>query len=208
MPFDLEPGNIVYPEFRFFGAGAWGHEMLGRLEGLQNLPNVQLTKAEEGGPAPLDQSDMSVLFAMRAATLSVYPHEHHAAVLRASRGEDIAEGLRMLIGLLRVPAYINMDWGDVGPFLRGAKSVHLRIAVGSTAKEAAARLVQNPPPGERFIVCISGTEDMDMDELEEAISLIDEKLPPRSNLLMGFAVGVAIDQAEGAKVAVFGVIDS
>ena len=167
--------GVVTKPFRFERA----HRMNSAIEGIKRLaacvdsliviPNEHLRKLCPDGKLPLKEA-----FAMADQVL--------------------VEGVRNISELIKVPAYINLDFADVSAVMRGAGYAHL--GVGSAqgedkARVAAEQAVSSPllettiDGANGLIINIRASEDIDLDEVEAAVDMITETASPAARVIWG-----------------------
>ena len=135
-------------------------------------------------------------------SLIVIPNEHLKKVkpdfkLReafAMADQVLVEGVRNISELIKVPAYINLDFADVSAVMRGAGYAHLGVgkATGADkAQEAARQAVSSPllettiDGANGLIINIRASDDINLEEVEAAVDLITENADPGARVIWG-----------------------
>ena len=120
----------------------------------------------------------------------------------AMADQVLLEGVRNITELIKVPAFINLDFADVSAVMRGAGYAHLGVgkAKGAEkAKMAAQQAVSSPllettiDGANGLIINIRASEDIDLDEVEEAVDLITETADPAARVIWGILLDAAMD---------------
>ena len=167
--------GVVTKPFRFERA----HRMNSALEGIKRLaacvdsliviPNEHLRKLTPDGKLPIKQA-----FALADQVL--------------------VEGVRNISELIKVPAYINLDFADVSAVMRGAGYAHLGVGTAqgeNKARQAAEQAVSSPlletsiDGADGLIINIRASEDIDLEEVEAAVDMITETANPSARVIWG-----------------------
>ncbi|GAB4442269.1 MAG: cell division protein FtsZ [bacterium] len=100
--------------------------------------------------------------------------------------------------LITIPGYINIDFADVKTIMQetGLALIGTGVASGEgRAREAAQKAVSNPLLEEislhgakGLLINVFGGEDLGMDEVYEAVSLIKESAHPDANIIFGMTI--------------------
>lgn len=100
--------------------------------------------------------------------------------------------------LITIPGYINIDFADVRSIMQetGLALIGTGVASGECrAREAAQKAISNPLLEEislhgakGLLVNVFGGEDLGMEEVHEAISIIKESAHPEVNIIFGMTV--------------------
>jgi cell division protein FtsZ len=119
----------------------------------------------------------------------------------------LVEGVRNISELIKVPAYINLDFADVSAVMRGAGYAHLGVghAKGDDkAQEAARQAVSSPlletsiDGANGLIINIRASENIDLDEVEAAVDMITETAAPAARVIWG----ILLDESMEDEIAV------
>ena len=96
--------------------------------------------------------------------------------------------------LIKNTGFINLDFADVTTIMKNAGYAHMGVghAAGKGKAEEAARLAVASPLMETSIngargvlINITGSEDMGLDDIESAASLVQEAAHPEANIIFG-----------------------
>ena len=111
--------------------------------------------------------------------------------------DDILKhGVQSISELINVPGYMNLDFADVTSIMRGAGIAHMAIGRGEGKEKAeqAANLVTSSPLLEssikgarRILVNVTIAPDVILDDIDLAMSKIQEQAHPDVNLILGVA---------------------
>ncbi len=161
-PFGFEGGQ------RMKRAMAGIDDLLGKVDSLLVIPNDRLKYA----------TDQKVTF---ANAFEIADEVLHEAVTSIS-------------GLIKNTGFINLDFADVCTIMRGAGYAHMGVghAVGKGKAEDAAQMAISSPLMETSIegahgvlINITGSEDMELDDVETAASLVQAAAHPDANIIFG-----------------------
>ena len=138
-------------------------------------------------------------------SLIVIPNEHLKRLKADNRlpmreafamaDKVLVEGVRNISELIKIPAYINLDFADVSAVMRGAGYAHLGVGYGkgeNKAQDAAAQAICSPllettiDGADGLIINIRASDDIDLDEVESAVEMITEKSDPAARVIWGF----------------------
>ena len=166
--------GVVTKPFKFEGkrrmdqANAGIKELLGRVDSLLIIPNDRLKFA----------TDQKVTLANA--------FEIADDVLR--------QAVTSISNLIKNTGFINLDFADVNCIMRSAGFAHMGVghAAGKGKAEEAARMAVASPLMETSIngahgvlINITGSEDMDLEDVETAASLVQEAAHPDANIIFG-----------------------
>ncbi|MBQ7283803.1 MAG: cell division protein FtsZ, partial [Oscillospiraceae bacterium] len=108
----------------------------------------------------------------------------------------LKQGVESISELINVPAFINLDFADVRAVMKDAGYAHMGVgrATGpDTASQAAHAAIQSPLletsiSGARgVIISITSSQDIGLEEVEEAATLITSSAHPDANIIWGAA---------------------
>ncbi|MBE6895062.1 MAG: cell division protein FtsZ [Ruminococcaceae bacterium] len=108
----------------------------------------------------------------------------------------LKQGVESISELINVPAFINLDFADVRAVMKDAGYAHMGVgrATGENkAAEAAHAAIQSPLletsiSGARgVIISITSSQDIGLEEVEEAATLITSSAHPDANIIWGAA---------------------
>ena len=143
-------------------------ELLGKVDSLLIIPNDRLKYA----------TDQKVTFANA--------FEIADDVLR--------QAVTSISDLIKNTGFINLDFADVTCIMKNAGFAHMGVghAAGKGKAEEAARMAVASPLMETSIngahgvlINITGSEDMGLDDIESAASLVQEAAHPDANIIFG-----------------------
>ncbi|MBP1553712.1 MAG: cell division protein FtsZ, partial [Oscillospiraceae bacterium] len=106
----------------------------------------------------------------------------------------LKQGVESISELINVPAFINLDFADVRAVMKDAGYAHMGVgsATGpNKASEAAHAAIQSPLletsiSGARgVIISITSSQDIGLEEVEEAATLITSSAHPDANIIWG-----------------------
>ena len=166
--------GVVTKPFKFEGkrrmdqANAGIKELLGRVDSLLIIPNDRLKFA----------TDQKVTLANA--------FEIADDVLR--------QAVTSISDLIKNTGFINLDFADVTCIMKNAGFAHMGVgrAAGKGKAEEAARMAVASPLMETSIngargvlINITGSADMDLEDVETAASLVQEAAHPEANIIFG-----------------------
>ena len=120
----------------------------------------------------------------------------------AMADQVLVEGVRNISELIKVPAYINLDFADVSAVMRGAGYAHLGVGYGkgdNKAKDAAEQAVSSPlletsiDGANGLIINIRASDDIDLDDVEAAVDMITETASPAARVIWGILLDESMD---------------
>ena len=186
--------GVVTKPFRFERE----HRMKSAVEGIKRLaacvdsliviPNEHLRNLSPDGKLPMRQA-----FALADQVL--------------------VEGVRNISELIKVPAYINLDFADVSAVMRGAGYAHLGVgrAQGEDkARRASEQAVSSPllettiDGADGLIINIRASEDIDLDDVEAAVDMITETAHPQARVIWGILLDEEMDNEIAVTVIATG----
>ena len=106
----------------------------------------------------------------------------------------LKQGVESISELINVPAFINLDFADVRAVMKDAGYAHMGVgsATGpNKASEAAHAAIQSPLletsiSGARgVIISITSSQDIGLEEVEEAATLLTSSAHPDANIIWG-----------------------
>jgi len=112
----------------------------------------------------------------------------------AKADEVLVDGVRNISELIKVPAYINLDFADVCTVMKGAGYAHLGVGRGQgedKAKLAAQNALVSPLLETRIdganglIINIRASEDLDLGDVDEAVEMITASTDPNAHVIWG-----------------------
>ena len=104
--------------------------------------------------------------------------------------------------LITVPGLINLDFADVTSIMKGAGFAHMGVgsAAGKDKAEEAAKMAIQSPLLESsingahgVILSVIGSEDFELDEIEQAASMIQAAAHPDAHIIFGASISEDAD---------------
>ena len=119
--------------------------------------------------------------------------------------------------LIKNTGFINLDFADVSCIMRNAGFAHMGVghAAGKGKAEEAARMAVASPLMETSIngargvlINITGSEDMDLEDVETAASLVQEAAHPEANIIFGASFDESLEDEIRVTVIATGFEDN
>ena len=104
--------------------------------------------------------------------------------------------------LITVPGLINLDFADITSIMKGAGFAHMGVgsAAGKDKAEEAAKMAIQSPLLESsingahgVILSVIGSEDIELDEIEQAASMIQAAAHPDAHIIFGASISEDAD---------------
>ena len=120
----------------------------------------------------------------------------------AEADEVLLQGVKSISELIKVPGFINLDFADVTSVMKEAGYAHMGVgrAKGKDKAECAANAAVSSPLLETsiagakgVIISITASEDVDLEEVENAAEIITEKAHVDANITWGIAFDSELD---------------
>jgi len=108
--------------------------------------------------------------------------------------EVLLQGVKSISELIKIPGFINLDFADVTSVMKDAGYAHMGVGKASgkdkalTAANAAVRspLLETSIAGAKgVIISITSSEDIDLEEVENAAEIITAQAHPEANITWG-----------------------
>ncbi len=108
----------------------------------------------------------------------------------------LLQGVKSISELIKVPGYINLDFADVTSIMKDAGFAHMGVgrASGKDKAEAAANMAISSPLLETeiagahgVIISITSSEDIGLDEVDAAATIISDAADPSADISWGVA---------------------
>ncbi len=108
----------------------------------------------------------------------------------------LLQGVKSISELIKIPGYINLDFADVTSIMKDAGLAHMGVgrASGKDKAEAAANMAISSPLLETeisaahgVIISITSSEDIGLDEVDAAATIISDAADPSANISWGVA---------------------
>ncbi len=188
--------GVVTKPFKFEGkrrmdqANAGIKELLGRVDSLLIIPNDRLKFA----------TDQKVTLANAFEIAD----------------DVLLQAVTSISNLIKNTGFINLDFADVNCIMRSAGFAHMGVghAAGKGKAEEAARMAVASPLMETSIngahgvlINITGSEDMDLEDVETAASLVQEAAHPDANIIFGASFDDSLDDEIRVTVIATGFED-
>ena len=155
----------------------------------------KMQHAEQGIAALLEQVDSLIIIPNER--LKMVSTERITMANAFEEADNVLrQGVESISELINVPAFINLDFADVRTVMKGAGYAHMGVgsAKGSAKAEVAAKAAVNSPLLETsidgatgLIINITASQDIGMDEVEEASGIVTEFTNPDANIIWGTA---------------------
>ena len=109
----------------------------------------------------------------------------------------LRQAVQSISDLIKIPGLVNLDFADVSAIMRDAGYAHMGVgrAAGKDKAEEAARMAISSPLLETSIngakgvlINIIGSNDIALDEVEKAASLVQQAAHPDANIIFGAAL--------------------
>ena len=120
----------------------------------------------------------------------------------AMADEVLLHGVKSISELIKVPGFINLDFADVTSIMKDAGYAHMGVgsATGKDKAEQAAIAAASSPLLETsiagakgVIISITSSEDIDLEDVEDAASTITAQAHPDANIIWGVAFDPNLD---------------
>ena len=174
--------GVVTKPFKFEGkrrmdqANEGIRDLLGRVDSLLIIPNDRLKYA----------TDQKVTLANAFEIAD----------------DVLKQAVTSISDLIKNTGFINLDFADVTCIMKRAGFAHMGVghAAGKGKAEEAARMAVASPLMETSIngargvlINITGSEDMDLEDVETAASLVQEAAHPEANIIFGASFDENLD---------------
>jgi len=156
-------------------------------------------------------------------SLIVIPNEHLKRLKADGRlpmkeafamaDQVLVEGVRNISELIKVPAYINLDFADVSAVMRAAGYAHLGVGRAKgpdKAQQAAQQAISSPllettiDGASGLIINIRASDDIDLDEVEAAVEMITETADPAARVIWGILMDEGMEDELAVTVIATG----
>lgn len=114
----------------------------------------------------------------------------------------LRQAVQSISELMTVPGMINLDFNDVATIMRNAGFAHMGVGRASgkeKAVEAAKMAIESPlletsiSGAHGVLLNITGSQDMGLDEVEQAASMVQEAAHPDAHIIFGAAIDESLD---------------
>ena len=193
------------------------HEMGALTVGVVTRPfgfegRRRSVQAEEGIQALRDVVDTLIVIPNdRLLQISDKDIKISEAYLKSD--EILANGVRGITGLITNPGIINVDFADVKTILKDAGNAVLGIGRSTgeqRAPNAAQAAISSPlleatmDGAEGVLITITGSEDLKLQEINEAARVITEKADDNAEIIFGHTVDPTLGDAVEVTVVAAG----
>lgn len=126
----------------------------------------------------------------------------------------LRQGVQSISELINVTSLVNLDFADVKAIMQDAGCAHMGvgIATGRDKAEAAARAAVNSPLIETsmdnahgVIISITGSEDIGLEEVSLAASIITDMAAPDANIIWGAQLDESLEDTIKVTVIATGL---
>lgn len=120
----------------------------------------------------------------------------------AEADEVLLQGVKSISELIKIPGFINLDFADVTSVMKDAGYAHMGVgrAKGKDKAECAANMAVSSPLLETtiagakgVIISITASDDVDLEDVENAAELITAKAHEDANITWGIAFDPDLD---------------
>lgn len=150
----------------------------------------------EGGVAQLRQSVDALLVIPNEQLKKISDQKISLKNAFAAADDILRQGVQSISDLINVPGIVNLDFADVTAIMKDAGYAHMgigRAAGKDKAQMAAAQAISSPlletsiTGAKGVIINITASEDVDLDDVDLAASMIHNQAHPDVNLIWGAA---------------------
>lgn len=120
----------------------------------------------------------------------------------ADADEVLLQGVKSISELIKIPGFINLDFADVTSVMKDAGYAHMGVgrAKGKDKAESAAEMAVSSPLLETtiegakgVIISITASDDVDLEDVENAAELITARAHEDANITWGIAFDPDLD---------------
>lgn len=150
----------------------------------------------EGGVAHLRQSVDALLVIPNEQLKKISDQKISLKNAFAAADDILRQGVQSISDLINVPGIVNLDFADVTAIMKDAGYAHMgigRAAGKDKAQMAAGQAISSPlletsiTGAKGVIINITASEDVDLDDVDLAASMIHNQAHPDVNLIWGAA---------------------
>ena len=129
----------------------------------------------------------------------------------------LRQGVQSITELINVTALVNLDFADVTAIMAGAGYAHMGVGYATgrdKAEEAARKAISSPlietsmENARGVIISITGSEDIGLEEVELASSIISDMAHPDATIIWGAKFDENLEDAIRVTVVATGLGDS
>ncbi len=163
------------------------------------------------GKKRMDQAQEGITrLAEHVDSLIVIPNEHLRGLSEnrlslseafALADEVLLQGVKSISELIKIPGFINLDFADVTSVMKDAGYAHMGVGrangreKSSIAANSAVKspLLETSIAGARgVIISITSSEDIDLEEIENAAEIVTAQAHPDANITWGVSYDSAL----------------
>jgi len=171
-----------------------------------------LARAEkaEAGIARLAQSVDALICISNDKLLKVAPTDTPITKAFEIADEVLRQGVEGISDLITIPGMINLDFADIESVIRDAGTAMMGIGEGTgegKTKEAARNAISSPlldgsiQGARKVIMNITGGDDLTLEEVTSAASLIREAVSDRADIIFGTAIREGMESVRLTVIA-------
>ncbi len=114
----------------------------------------------------------------------------------------LRQGIQGITEIIATPALINLDFSDIKTVMKNKGNAHIGIGRGkgdNRTLDAVRQAVQSPlletniQGATGLIVYVSGGQDLTLDEVHKAVSLIQDVVDPSANIIFGMGIDETLE---------------
>jgi len=170
----------------------------------------------EGGVDALKQS-VDALLVIPNERLKLIS-EHKITLKNAFSAADnvLQQGVKSISDLINIPGLVNLDFADVTAIMKDAGYAHMGVgqATGKDKAENSAKQAIESPLLETtingakgLIINVTASDDVDLEEVDLATSMISSKAHPDANIIWGAALDSTMQDSMTVTVIATGFDD-
>ena len=168
-------------------------------------------QAEEGVQALRDVLDTLIVIP-NDRLLQISDKDIKASEAYLKSDEILSNGVKGISGLITQPGVINVDFADVKTILKDAGNAVLGIGRSTgeqRAPNAAQAAISSPlleatMDGAEVLITITGSEDLKLQEINEAARVITEKADDNAEIIFGHTIDETLGDAVEVTVVAAG----
>src|SRR5210317_1770364 len=181
-------------------------------EALKGSDMVFITAGEGGVQALRDVLDTLIVIP-NDRLLQISDKDIKASEAYIKSDEILSNGVKGISGLITQPGVINVDFADVKTILKDAGNAVLGIGRSTgeqRAPNAAQAAISSPlleatmDGAEGVLITITGSEDLKLQEINEAARVITEKADDNAEIIFGHTIDETLGDAVEVTVVAAG----
>ena len=175
-----------------------------------SFEGVARAEKAEAGISRLSQEVDALITISNDKLLKVAPADTPITRAFEMADEVLRQGVEGISDLITVPGMINLDFADIESVIRGAGTAMMGIGEGEgegKTKEAARNAILSPlldasiKGARKVIMNITGGNDLTLEEVTEAASLIREAVSDRADIIFGTAIRDGMEKVRLTVIA-------